>query len=247
MQVRFRLVFSFMVYFLRAYLFAICGVAIAAFAFVVIFPFSVSRGAICWARQNLWANPTLFCLRIICGISLDESGTENIPDEPCIFACKHQSAWEIFFFSHRFRNLTFVSKREVFQIPLLGFYMKRTGMISLDRSRGLTSLRHLEVAAREGEKYRRERIIIFPEGTRMKPGETRPYLSGVVVLAQETGFPIVPVALNSGKFWPRKKLPKRSGKVSVRFLAPVDGTGLSSRALRQLLQERIEAACTELP
>ena len=236
-----------MLYPLRAYLFAFCGVAVAAFAFVVIFPFSVSRNAICWARQNLWANPTLFCLRVICGISIDESGAENIPDAPCIFACKHQSAWEIFFFSHRFRNLTFVSKREVFRIPLLGFYMKRTGMISLDRSRGLTSLRHLEVAANEGEKYRRERIIIFPEGTRMQPGETRPYLSGVVVLAQETGLPIVPVALNSGRVWPRKKLPQQGGKISIRFLAPVDATGLSSRDLRQLLQERIEAACTELP
>ena len=236
-----------MLYPVRAYLFAVFGVAIAATAFLVVLPFSGSRSVLCWARQQLWARPILFCLRVICGITLRESGTENIPEEPCIFACKHQSAWEIFFFCRRFRNLTFVSKREVFRIPLLGFYMKRTGMISLDRSRGLTSLRHLELAAGEGEKYRRERIIIFPEGTRMKPGETRPYLSGVAVLAQETGFLIVPVALNSGRFWRRKKLPYQKGAIDIRFLPPVDASGLSSRDLRLLLQEKIEAACKDLP
>ena len=235
-----------MLYRLRTLLFALSAIAIAAVVFVALLPLCFSRSALSWARQKLWSAPTLFCLEKICGITTKEIGVENIPQGSCIFACKHQSAWEVFFFCRKFRTLTFVSKREVFYIPLLGLYMWRTGMIALNRKRALKSLRHLQGTADENKSQKLQRIIIFPEGTRVPPGESRPYLSGVAVLAQHTELPIVPVALNSGRVWPRKKIPVRKGEIKIEFLPPVSAEGLSSRALRNLLQEKIENACKNL-
>ncbi|MGR4000367.1 MAG: 1-acyl-sn-glycerol-3-phosphate acyltransferase [Alphaproteobacteria bacterium] len=223
---------------LRSAAFLFCFLLIGFVSFVVTIPFSFSSRAILFARHRLWMSPTLSCLRFTCGITFCERGLDNIPDGPCIFASQHQSIFEVIYFGARFRDIVYVLKREIYRIPLLGYYMWRTGMIPLDRGRGLGALARLRKEARRRRGHP-GRIVIFPEGTRIAPGKRVNYLPGVAILANELGVPVVPVALNSGYLWGKRRFLKLGGCVTISFLPPIS-PNLPPRELLSRLQSAIE-------
>jgi 1-acyl-sn-glycerol-3-phosphate acyltransferase len=191
-----------------------------------------------WARSNLWL------LRVICGISVELRGVEKIPRGAVIIACKHQSVWETFALVPLLDDPCYIMKRELMWIPFFGWYTWKAGMIAVDRSKGSQALSDMNDAARR-ELARNRQIIIFPEGTRRAPGAEPRYKYGVVHLYLETGVSCVPVALNSGLFWPRRSLLRYPGTIRVEVLDPIP-PGLSKVAVFELLQQEIESATANL-
>jgi 1-acyl-sn-glycerol-3-phosphate acyltransferase len=138
----------------------------------------------------------------------------------------------------------FILKRELMEIPVFGWYLKGAGQVGIDRGKPAQALASLARQAREEIAHGRQ-LIIFPEGTRKPAGAPPDYKAGVAYLYAETEAVCVPVALNSGLFWPRHSLAIKPGKVTIAFLEPIS-PGLDKRAFMELLESRIEAATAEL-
>lgn len=191
-----------------------------------------------WGRTNLWL------LRVVCDMKADFRGVENIPSGGAIIAAKHQSAWETFALMPFVHDPVFILKRELMWLPLFGWYLWKSQMIPVNRgARGpalaaMTQRAHLEV-------QRGRQIIIFPEGTRRAPGAEPKYKFGVAHLYAEMGVPCVPVALNSGLFWPRRSFRRFPGTVRVEFLKPIQ-PGLDKQVFADRLREEIETATARL-
>ncbi len=191
-----------------------------------------------YTRSSLWL------LRTICGLKVEWRGTENIPQGACLIACKHQSAWETFALFTVLRDPTFVLKRELMWLPLFGWLAHKARMIPIDRGARLAALARMTALARR-EIARGRQIVIFPEGTRRPPGAEPRYLPGVAYLYAETGLPCVPIALNSGLFWPRRSLLRFPGTVLVEALDPIPA-GLDRRIFLRRLQNALEEATARL-
>lgn len=190
------------------------------------------------ARFELWL------LRLIVGTKLEVRGAEKLPKGPCLVACKHQSAWETFGLIPLFRDPALLMKRELFWIPFHGWFSRKFEMIPVERDKGPAALRRMLREARKRVADGRE-IIIFPEGTRRPPGAPPDYRTGVILLYEALGIPCVPVALNSGVFWPRRSLERRPGTIVVEFLDPIP-PGLPKAEFLARLTEAIETASTRL-
>jgi 1-acyl-sn-glycerol-3-phosphate acyltransferase len=192
-----------------------------------------------WARTNLWL------LRAICGIRMEVRGAEKIPPGPLLVASKHQSLWETFALLNLFADPTYIMKRELMWIPFFGWYTWKAGMIPVDRGKGSQALS--EMTARAGRELigRRRQIIIFPEGTRRAPGAEPNYKYGVVHLYTATGVPCLPIALNSGLFWPRRSFRRYPGTVVVQILDPI-APGLEKQVFAERMQQEIETATARL-
>lgn len=199
--------------------------------------------AVVWFKQ-MWLYVVLALTRYVMGIKWEMRGRGNIPDGPVIFAVKHQSAWDTMALSVTHPYCAFILKRELVRYPVWGWYLLRLGMIPIDRSKGMISLK--KVAKSAGEKARRgQSVLIFPQGTRTPPGADRPYLPGVVAIYRAAKVPVVPVALNSGLFWPRMLMHKQPGTVTVEYLEPIQ-SGLDRETFMATLEARIEAATAKL-
>jgi 1-acyl-sn-glycerol-3-phosphate acyltransferase len=200
------------------------------------------RWVVAWAR--LWIAFVLWWLRVTVGISHRVVGRENLPAGPAIIACKHQSSWETMAFTGLFDDIAIVLKRELLFIPVVGWAMARAGNIAVARGNGASALRGLvkqaKAAIAEGQS-----IVIFPEGTRVAPGEQKPYQVGTAALYRQLGVPVVPMALNSGLFWGRRKFVKRPGTITLEILPPIP-PGLSREVFMEALRERIEGATARL-
>jgi len=191
-----------------------------------------------YARSSLWL------LRVVCGITVEWRGREKIPKGACIVACKHQSFWETFALFALLDDPTYVLKRELMWIPLFGWLARKARMIPIDRGTRATALARMAALARQ-EIARGRQIVIFPEGTRRPPGAAPHYLPGIAYLYAETGLSCVPVALNSGLFWPRRSLRRYPGTVLVEVLEPI-APGLDKRTFLRRLQSVVEEATTRL-
>jgi len=191
-----------------------------------------------YARSSLWL------LRVVCGTKVEWRGLTNIPKGACIVACKHQSMWETFALYAVFDDPTYVLKRELMWIPLFGWYMWKAGLIAVNRRAGLRALAHMRARAQQ-ELDRGRQVVIFPEGTRRPPGAEPSYKPGVVHLYARAGVPCVPLALNSGLFWPRRSLRRLPGTVLVEALEPI-APGLDNRAFLTRLQNVLEQATARL-
>jgi len=200
------------------------------------------RAVVAWAR--LWIVVVLWWLRVTCGLSHRLRGLENLPAGPVILACKHQSTWETMAFTLLFDNIAIVLKRELVFIPVVGWAMARAGNISVARGEGASALRGLIKQARAAIADRRS-IVIFPEGTRVALGDRRPNQVGTAALYRQLGIPVVPIALNSGLFWGRRKWVKRPGVITMEVL-PAIAPGLSRERFMDTLRERIETATARL-
>jgi len=193
---------------------------------------------------RLWARVSLAMLRAICGLHHEIRGLANLPPGHCIIASKHQSAWETLIFPLLVNGPAFIYKRELRRIPLFGWYLTRAGCIPIDRDGGPKALRRMIEHARRS-LARGCTIIIFPEGTRVAPGNRHPYHPGVAALYGQLAVPVVPVAVNSGLYWGRRAFAKRPGRIVVEILPPI-APGLPRREFAAELERRIEDASERL-
>jgi 1-acyl-sn-glycerol-3-phosphate acyltransferase len=191
-----------------------------------------------------YARSSLALLRSICGVTVEWRGCERLPTGSYIVACKHQSVWETFALFALLPDPTYVLKRELMWIPLFGWLATKARMIPIDRGARATALARMVAAARK-EMARGRQIVIFPEGTRRPPGAEPHYLPGVAYLYAETGLPCVPVALNSGLFWPRRSFRRYPGTVLAEVLDPIP-PGLDRRIFLRRLQSVLEEATARL-
>ena len=191
-----------------------------------------------------WAKAVLFLHRTLASVQLDVRGTENIPAGAAIVASKHQSAFETFALVPLLRNPTIVMKRSMRWLPVFGQYTIKTGMIHVDREGKTAALRRMAERARQ-EIAKERQIIIFPEGSRRAPGAPPEYQSGVALLYRTLGVPVVPVAVNSGVFWPRRSFLHYPGTIVMEFL-PAISPGLDSRTFLARLEAQIETASKRL-
>jgi 1-acyl-sn-glycerol-3-phosphate acyltransferase len=199
---------------------------------------AIVRVAMFWARTNNWL------LRNICGVSVEYRGLEKIPAGPLLIASKHQSLWETFALLGLFSDPAFILKRELQWIPFFGWYAWKAAMIPVDRGRGGQALAEMTERAR-AELGRGRQIVIFPEGTRRAPGAEPKYKYGIVFLYAETGMSCLPIALNSGLFWPRRSFLRYPGTIVVEILAPIPA-GLNKADFAARLQHDIETATAQL-
>ena len=191
-----------------------------------------------WARTNLWL------LRAICGIKVEFRGLGKIPSGPLLVASKHQSLWETFALLLILPDPAYIMKRELMWIPFFGWYAWKAGMIPVDRSKGSQALTDMNACVRR-ELARNRQIVIFPEGTRRAPGAEPRYKYGVAHLYAGMGVPCLPVALNSGLFWPRRAFRRYPGTVLVEVLDPIQ-PGLDKDVFFERLQREIEGATARL-
>ncbi len=193
---------------------------------------------------ELWGRVSVWLLRVVCGTKVELRGLENLPKGALIVAAKHQSTWETFALLRLFDDFTFIVKRELMRIPIFGWCMWKAGMVPVDRGAGSQAL--IDMTARANKEIRSGRqLIIFPEGTRRAAGAEPRYKFGVAHLYVEVGVPCVPVALNSGLFWPRRALLRLPGTIIVEFLPPIP-PGLEKDVFFKRLQSDIETATARL-
>ena len=205
----------------------------------ILLPYSFLHGVL-----RRYASSTLWFLRVVCGTKVEWRGREKLPAGPCIVACKHQSLWETFALFMLLPDPTYVLKRELMWLPLFGWLATKARMIPIDRGSHTKALASMTAAARR-EAARGRQIVIFPEGTRRPPGAKPRYLPGVAFLYAELGLPCVPIALNSGLFWPRRSLRRHPGTVLVEVLDPIP-PGLEKREFLMRLQNATEQATARL-
>ncbi len=186
----------------------------------------------------------LWLLKVIAGMRLEVRGAEKLPKGACLVASKHQSAWETFGLIPLFRDPALLMKRELFWIPFHGWFSHKFEMIPVDRDKGPAALRRMLREAQKRVADGRE-IVIFPEGTRRPVGAPPDYKTGVVLLYEALGVPCVPLALNSGVFWPRRSLIRRPGTIVVEFLDPIP-PGLPKGEFLKRLIDAIETASARL-
>lgn len=181
----------------------------------------------------------------ILGLRYEVRGREHLPaDGPFIVAAKHQSAWETLKLHLLFHDPAVVLKQELMQIPIWNWFPRKLGMIPIDRATGTRALRTMLAAARTAAAAGRP-IVVFPQGTRTAPGQSAPYRAGIGVLYHQMSLPVVPLALNSGMFWPRRSWCKRSGTVVLEFLPPIQ-PGLPRPVFMTQLEEHLETASDRL-
>ncbi len=190
---------------------------------------------------RVWARTMLRGARVICGIRLQVTGLEHLPDGAALLASRHQSAFDTMVWLTLVPHCCYVLKRELLRIPVFGWLIPPTGMIAVDRSGGSSALRGLmrdgAQAARKGKQ-----IVIFPEGTRAAPGTLLPLQPGIAALAASTGLPVIPVITDSGRYWGRRAFRKHAGTIRIVVLPP-----LPARLPRtELMQRLTEALRTEI-
>jgi 1-acyl-sn-glycerol-3-phosphate acyltransferase len=186
-----------------------------------------------------WSRLAVLLAKVVLGIDWKVEGWDNLPSRPAVILSKHQSAWETLAFQAIFPPQVHVLKRELLWIPFFGWGLALMSPIAIDRSRGFAALRNI---ARRGRERLEQGfwIVVFPEGTRVAPGERRDYQLGGAWLAAASGAPIVPVAHNAGLVWPRNAFLKRPGTVTVRIGPPIDTVNRDPKAINALVETWIE-------
>lgn len=234
------------VYTLRTLLLlALLTVTVAPYALLVIAAWALPERkrfvlAAGWTRFAIWA------ARVICGVRWRVDGWENLPQGPAILLPKHQSAWETFWLpSYMPNRLSFVYKRELHHLPFFGWGLASLNMINIDRSKGIDAF---EQVLKQGIAHLRDGwwIVIFPEGTRTPPGSLKRYKTGGVRLAVASGTPVVPIAHNSGEFWPRGALTITPGEVTVSIGPPIAPGDRSVEEMADLVESWIETEMRRL-
>lgn len=226
-------------YTFRSVIFSLIFAIVTVLITVIFSPFLIFRCRALYWSGIIWCRVSLFLLRVICGIRYEVRGKENLPKGKYIVASKHQSAFETVAFWDVFYIPTYVLKKELTHIPFFGIYLVRMKMICIKRSAGASAIKKIisEVGyhLKEGRK-----IIIYPEGTRVKPAvRTERYNPGVAAIYSNCNAPVVPVAINSGMFWQNKKWTKLPGTITIEILPPI-APGLEKKDFLAKLNAQIE-------
>ena len=193
---------------------------------------------------RLWIDGTFWLLSNVAGLTYEVRGEAHRADGPAIYALKHQSDWDTLVLLRLFRDPAIVIKGQLVWMPIVGWYLVRLGMISIDRRAGARTLRRMVRIAGERLAAGRD-IVVFPEGTRTAPGERPPYRPGIAALYAGLDVPVVPVALNSGLYWARREFAKRPGRIVVSVL-PAVAPGLERKRFMDRLRDRIETQTARL-
>lgn len=216
---------------------------LVVFLLAAIPTFLMPRAAILSVARS-WARCNVRLLRIVCNTRVEYRGLEKIPGGPLIAAAKHQSMWETFALLQFFDDPLYILKRELMWIPFFGWYLRKCGMIGIDRAAGGRAL--ITMARRAGAEIRNGRqLIIFPEGTRRPVDAPPSYKTGISQIYVDSGVPCIPVALNSGLFWPRRTFLRYPGTLVVEFLDPLP-SGLTRREFVAQVSSAIETATDRL-
>ena len=188
---------------------------------------------------SLWAKTILFWLKISCNIRFKVNGLENIPKKPFMILSKHQSAWETLAFQKIFPPQVWVLKRELLWIPFFGWGLSMTSPIAINRKAGK---RALEQMLRQGIDRINKGfcIVIFPEGTRIKPNEIGKYHIGGAWLAKKTKINIIPVAHNAGYFWPKNSFLKKPGEITVSIGSSINTSTNTPEEANKIAKDWIE-------
>lgn len=183
-------------------------------------------------------------LQRLFGVRWVLTGTEHLPDRPCLIALKHQSAWETLRLPRLFRDPAVIMKIELMRLPIWGYLAKRAEMIGIDRSLGARAVPDMIEQAR-GYLARGRDIVIFPQGTRVPVGMHRPYKSGIARMYEAFDCPVVPVALDSGVYTDKFGLSRRRGVITVRIMPAIEA-GLDPGDMMMRLEDQIETASAAL-
>ena len=215
-------------------------------AFMAILWLPALLGPRIWTArgQTIWAKGVMGLMRALAGIRIEIRGRENLPEGAALVASKHQSAWDTIIYHIVLDDPAVAMKRELFWIPVYGWYADKVRMVPIDRRGGPKAVRAMIRASQAAAKAGRP-IVVFPEGTRVTPGLRAPYRPGIGGLYTQLNLPVVPVALNSGLFWPRRKFLRRPGTIVLEFL-PTIAPGLKRAELLTALEERLEPATDAL-
>lgn len=173
-----------------------------------------------WHIIAQWSRLVILTARIFCGIRYQVIGMENLPKSPCVLLSRHESAWETLAFQVILPPQVMVLKRELLRIPFFGWGLARMSPIAINRADGRRALREI---GEQGKKRLAQGfyIVVFPEGTRMTPGQTADYHPGGAWLAKEANVPAVPIFVDSGTCWPKNAFRKHAGQITVRIGAPI--------------------------
>nr|MBP6706427.1 1-acyl-sn-glycerol-3-phosphate acyltransferase [Achromobacter sp.] len=225
----------------------------AIFLIVTVIPYAFA--CVLWAPLPLhlrykltvgWPRLAIWGARVICGIRWQVKGWENLPEGPAVILSKHQSAWETLFFpAYMPREVCFVYKKELHMVPFFGWGLALLRMIAIDRSKGRDAF---EQVVAQGRKRMDEGRwpLLFPEGTRVPPGQAGRFKMGGALLASRTGAKVIPVAHNAGECWRRNAFVKRPGLVTLSIGPAIESQGLTPEELNQKVQGWIEGEMRRL-
>lgn len=218
----------------RSTLFNVLFVAWTCLAGFLFLPALLSRS---WSQRvaMFWVRISLWLLRVCCGLSHTTHGKEHLPATPCIIAPQHQSAWDTLALWQEANGPAFILKRELLWIPIFGWYLARTGHIAIDRSKGSAAMQQIKTQAQQFLADGRH-ILIFPEGTRRPYGAEVALRGGVAALYESLQIPLVPVTLDSGKYWARNAFIKRAGVIQLSFHAAIPPANSGTAVLDMLKQ-----------
>lgn len=203
-------------------------------------PYKVRYGVI-----NLWTWAITSCLTIFCGICYRVEGRENIPKTNAIIFSKHQSTWETFILPMIFPHPAIIIKKELLNIPFFGWGLRLLDPIAINRKDKSSAMDQI-VALGKARLAKGDWILVFPEGTRIAPGEKSKYKIGGGVLAEKTGYPVVPVALNSGEYWPKRSFLKKPGRITVAIGPAIETKGRLAADIMKEAQTWIENKMQEI-
>ena len=230
--------------FIRSLLFNVAFYFWTSLMFLLSLPALLLPVGAVWGLGRVWVCGTVLLLRIFVGLTHEVRGLAHRLPGAALYAVKHQSAWDTLIFALLLDRPAIVLKQELLNLPLFGWYMRKCRMIPVDRKGRGAALKRMAADARDRASAGRP-ILIFPEGTRVAPGQRRPYQPGAAALYGALGLPVVPVALNSGLFWGRRSFHKLPGRIVVEFL-PSIAPGLDRRIFMAELEAAIETAADRL-
>ncbi len=221
---------------------SVIALVIVAFIGMLLFPLPF-KTRYAWITRWAWFN--LHWLRITCGIDYVIEGKENIPNEPCIVFSKHQSTFETLLLQVILPPQAWVLKRELLWVPVFGWGLAVCRPIAIDRGAGRKAVKQIIDQGVQRLKAG-QWVLVFPEGTRVPPGESKKYGIGGAVLAEKSGYPVLPVAHNAGEFWRKKQFVKSPGTIRVVFGPLIQAQGKDAQAINAEAQAWMEAKSAEI-
>ncbi len=223
------------------------GMAISTVTFSLLCPLFIPlRFRLRFYLISRWTVFNLWWLRVCCNVNCHIIGNENIPKQAGIVMCRHQSAWETLFLQTLFVPQTWVMKRELLWIPFFGWGLAALNPITIDRQSPHAALKRIVRGGCDRIKQGRW-LVIFPEGTRLALGQSKPWQPGGALVAEKSAADIVPVTHNAGHLWSKNSLVKKPGTITLIIGPPIRSKGKKARQIMQEVTHWMEQANALLP